>query len=843
MMRLLFISLSLQVSFGAVALTEHYTARFESGSHGDVVTTVNLAAGDDSSLAGEGSWSLSATTATNYFSISTNVVFNQTRPYTVNGVITNAIDTGTRGLAARYNTPGTDHWIVKSLGGEYEEFSGYVFVDQRIGVRIDGNNFAWDNILFENGSDYWVIQRIENSTTSYRSHASTGASVGSTTGSVPVGRHMIQFVGSVSGDSWKFRVFDADTRAQIGVETSMDGPANGPTTVKFSTDGHGGDLTVTNVWDNLVIVTNSTGYIFPWPTNHYWVSKSGNDSNSGLSPSYPKLTIDAAENLVTAGGVVHVGAGTYDERVVESTDGTSVNPITYVADGAVWVRGFQITGDYVRVIGFRVTHATDLGYAAFDSSNNIGVQFIDNIATNTSTLSSDFIPASHFITLRGNDFSWPGYPAGSFVRESKMMQDGSDSGDGSTNVLIEFNVFHETGDYINSSGTNWAVRHNRMGPTTTAYNGGVSHVDGWQANAMTRNSLYEAQWHEPNLVPDSHFFLTQDSANGNTSTEWLAIFNVSIDSGDDLLMEVDTMTKFLGAHNTFANVGASQGASTAPTTSIYFQNNSTGNALRNNIFTNVMTSNASIAQTDTGGAVTIGVNLTHPNTAGSIDGDPVFVDFAGFDLRIQTSSPAKDTGGALATTSGSGTGTTITLSSAADALYFNGTFDGMIRGRKVYVGDDNNLEVASRDLTAGTITLTTTITWANGENVGYAYRGSGPDVGAYEFGDTLLTEATLESDSSPFPVDTVTTDGDTLYVVFYVDGIPQEPDYDSPYTRTRTGDETVTAKAYALHAQRTAVFLASSGGEEPPEEPSGTGTAIIQGSFSITSGSFSIRPQ
>jgi hypothetical protein len=96
--------------------------------------------------------------------------------------------------------------------------------------------------------------------------------------------------------------------------------------------------------------------------------------------------------------------------------------------------------------------------------------------------------------------------------------------------------------------------------------------------------------------------------------------------------------------------------------------------------------------------------------------------------------------------------------------------------------------------------------------VGRAYKGSGSDVGPYEFGDTLLTTATMQTDGAPFPTYTVTTDGETRFVEFFANGVSVSIDYDSPYTYTATGDETVTAIARALRPQATMSFRPGDGG-------------------------------
>ncbi len=63
----------------------------------------------------------------------------------------------------------------------------------------------------------------------------------------------------------------------------------------------------------------------------YYVSKSGNNDNSGTEESSPFLTIRKAAGLVTAGDVVIISEGTYRESVVPSSSGTAEAPITFMA--------------------------------------------------------------------------------------------------------------------------------------------------------------------------------------------------------------------------------------------------------------------------------------------------------------------------------------------------------------------------------------------------------------------------------------------------------------------------------------------------------------------------------
>lgn len=65
----------------------------------------------------------------------------------------------------------------------------------------------------------------------------------------------------------------------------------------------------------------------------YFVRKSGNDGNSGLSAAQAKLTLNAVEDIpVVPGDNVYIGAGTYRELLTVDVNGTALLPISYIGD-------------------------------------------------------------------------------------------------------------------------------------------------------------------------------------------------------------------------------------------------------------------------------------------------------------------------------------------------------------------------------------------------------------------------------------------------------------------------------------------------------------------------------
>lgn len=126
----------------------------------------------------------------------------------------------------------------------------------------------------------------------------------------------------------------------------------------------------------------------------YYVAPTGSDSAPG-TPNAPFATIQKAANIVKAGDTVHVAAGDYAGFSRYGLKGTSLAPVTFMADGPVNIVskaaaqtqlncGIELSGQdassgcaFVTVSGFNVNNAS--GTIGGPNSSGIRVRFSHDI--------------------------------------------------------------------------------------------------------------------------------------------------------------------------------------------------------------------------------------------------------------------------------------------------------------------------------------------------------------------------------------------------------------------------------------------------------------------------------
>ncbi len=831
------------VARGATPLAVQSRNSFESGSHWDPMTTTILSATTEGSLIS--SWTFNAPQASNTHKIATRP-YNLARPYSVPVVTTNTLDTGTRSMAIVTEVTTTERYAQAALATAQGVLVGGYHYENNL-TTSDFSNC--DQLKLQNGSADAVIQYMTYSPLRYRTHTGSPSAVGSEVNVTTAQTNVwitFKFDNRAGITNFTFSIFDYDTRALIGSSSIMLGGASYPSVanIRIGNDTHSSSsVQRTNYLDNFVLSTNSADYpLLPWDTNVFYVNAAiGSDSNSGRANTAAAawLTIAKAAATLTAGQTCYVMDGTYSESVTFSTDGTSNSPIRLIANSTnVLCRNFIVSGDWWTMRGFYFTKlGNNTNVTPIVATGTTGLRLYDNWFVSTGHGNSGGegggirIGNNTNFIIHGNEFQYCGTAnylgSGSGPTDAKDIADANNSING-TNGLVEYNRHQHSAEYMNVAGKSTIYRNIKFGPTDSTDWGGTPHIDGLQSNQNLDGYHFENNWHDDNTTSDAHMLLVQYAR----ASYGAIIGNVSLDSGDPQSIWIGEdngsaphTTNHYIAHNAIVNSRSFEGApsSAGP---IYFDTTH-ANWSYNNVFSNVTTS-ARPYQFDPSGALEnygndVMFSQGTPSAFLTIT-NPAWEGYAANDLRPRSTSHLRDNGRGLAVTVGSGSGATVVT--VDQSWWFHDGY-GVTRGSAVYVGNDNNLYVTAVDRVNSRITVNSPITWTGGEAVGRAYLGSAPDIGPYEYGDELLSAATISSDTAPFKTYTVAVTGVARFVQFYANGAPVFTDYDYPYSYTATGDETITAFACALRPQPTMRFATSPGEGGPPDPPPGSTTSTF----------------
>ena len=172
------------------------------------------------------------------------------------------------------------------------------------GIDFFGGTLTVKNTILANNGSYWIRRRSGTVNRTYNLYYSNGYAL-----TFPQTGEITGNPAFVGGGDYHLGAgsMAIDRGTDAGVDIDLDGLFR-----------HG--------------ATDIGAYEYSGVPPTYYVRISGQDSNSGTSPSSAWKTIAHAMAQVPPGAIVRVGAGTYQESAVISADGNQDRPTTVVAD-------------------------------------------------------------------------------------------------------------------------------------------------------------------------------------------------------------------------------------------------------------------------------------------------------------------------------------------------------------------------------------------------------------------------------------------------------------------------------------------------------------------------------
>jgi len=475
----------------------------------------------------------------------------------------------------------------------------------------------------------------------------------------------------------------------------------------------------------------------------YYIAKTGNDGNTGLSVSVPWKTIGKANSTLTAGDTVYVREGVYEETIRPARSGTSGSYITYTKYGdEVATMSHPVNAgvslgnrSYVNIDGINFT---DTGGSWVDFTPNGSYNIIQNCYMNTAIEWNGIrlIDGAHHNKILNNTLIGLCKPHDliRIVDSEYNLIDGNrlyycshvaiviaDEGVGVTNYNIIRNNVIQNKYHSNISiyGTEYVLIENNV-----IADGGEEQVD--NVCGTYRDQNMDRDDHA-GMMTNINYSIVRNNVLVNNG------FGISLASTPD-----DGTYKSYNEHNRYynnvltENVDGLRSGSIEPKNDVVIKNNVIRSNTRLEI--NVGGSNNSIYYIDNDiGSNIVDYGVGAEYITGTINVNPLFVDSAGRDFTLQESSTLINAGDFLTVTTSSGSGTSLPVD---DARYFMDGW-GLIDGDTIQLeGQTTTARITAINYNTNTLTLNASLTWTNGLGVSLIYSGSAPDIGAYEYTGT-----------------------------------------------------------------------------------------------------------
>jgi len=514
------------------------------------------------------------------------------------------------------------------------------------------------------------------------------------------------------------------------------------------------------------------------PVTYHVDARSGNDRNNGRSPSAAWRTLAMANALVQPGDTVMIYSGTYQESIAPVRSGTAQGRIHYrAAPGqTVMVTGAEllfnlIERSYVTLEGITFQNGSGAWGEIRDGHYNelIGNTFTANGSTPYYAGIYLYNGSSYNKILNNLFRNWGDRPNqwGDAIRLSRAAD----------HNLVEGNRFINGGHSLLGIDTSYNVIRNNYFENN--WHKGIDMV--WRVNppwARGEEFVARRNLFENNIMTKSRIGPNGDKGGAGVqmgSAQTIFRKNVLVENEKTgvIINGWEDAPKPFGNrlyNNTFVNNGT---AAEDPRASAVFvtqwgiaQVDISNNVLKNNIFyksdaqdhqllfdlyprdnfgpqyyRSYMIAGNTVSRAPTmdvrsldGAQSVLYYQSRYPwFVESNRDVDPGFVNLAAGDYRLTSGSPCIDAAVPLTTTRLAGSGTVVPVD---DASYFSDGF-GLVPGDQVKIGSNPAVLVLNVDVTNNNLTLARAITWSRGDSVHLGeFSGSGPDIGAFEFGSS-----------------------------------------------------------------------------------------------------------
>lgn len=604
-----------------------------------------------------------------------------------------------------------------------------------------------------NPSGFYVVQSSyeESEKPTMRTHGDTG---GVTTFSasdinIDTGKSYwctARYTNNVTGTGWgacSLMVYDMSDWSLVDTPVGCLTTANSARSrIRFGrcTPGHGGSTLNDDTTYFQTFVIDTTDATFPLlpdtssSSNIHWVSATGTGTWSQSESELTPCLIDTANAQATDGDTVYILNGAvYDGKTVTPTS----DGVTYIGVSRPiftnCVYPIEIDG-YSRCVVKGIDFDT-LQYFFFienDADSNTIYNNTFDHCSDTSIYNGARIwfNSDHNIIRKNHLQRW-GYSLGSNRGDMLNIGRYSVDNDSSWYNLVDSNTFNYGGHSVCALLSKYCIFRDNYVHNDSATDGSADSIYGY------RGLLTVGLGCEYNLIERNTMgFCYEAGAFSIRSSNNIVRHNVVYKSGHGFQIANYTDAYAFKAdsnkivHNSFFANG--YGASYYPWFSpIYFAEDGPGDPIGNIVKNNIFWRNKadSIGLQDVSAASnTIGSNYWQTG-----NDYPEWLDTSVTQMLTDTPtlvlapvSPCRDSAGYLTDiTSSSGSGTSFTVT---DAGYFCDGFE-MISGDTIKIKGKETAVVTDVNYATKTITVLESITWAQGDSVGYKFTGNAPDYG------------------------------------------------------------------------------------------------------------------